>query len=93
MNMERELHPYHLLGVAFTQYFWETYYVIDGSTVALEWLDTTFEELKYQPSDISTHSLIVAVLIVALTSCVVLEDSEYVNTGKVPILNIGTSKE
>lgn len=66
---------------------------INDSTIALEWLDTTLAELKYQPNVIGTHSLIVAVLRAALTSCVVLGDSKYVNTGKVPILNIGTSKE
>ena len=92
VNLEGELHAYHLPGVASSQYFRKMYDVIDDNTIALEWLDTTLAELKYQPNDTWTNSLIISVLRAALTSCVVLEDSKYVNTGKVPVLNLGTMK-
>ncbi|KAJ5511810.1 hypothetical protein N7453_003913 [Penicillium expansum] len=78
LNLERELHAYRLPGVASTQCFRKMYDVIDNNTIALKWLDTTLAELKYQPNDISTHSLIVSVLRAALSSCAVLEDSNIV---------------
>ncbi|KAJ5588430.1 hypothetical protein N7537_011108 [Penicillium hordei] len=59
-DTERELHAYCLPGVAPTQYF-RKMYVIDDSTVALEYLDTTLTELKYQPNNMDTSSIIVAV--------------------------------
>ncbi|KAJ5789867.1 uncharacterized protein N7518_006878 [Penicillium psychrosexuale] len=84
LNLERERHAYHLPGVSSSQYFRKMYDVIDDSTIALEWLDTTLAELKYQPNDMGTHSLVVSVQRAALTSCVVLEDSKYVNTDYKP---------
>ncbi|KAI3299492.1 hypothetical protein DTO002I6_1719 [Penicillium roqueforti] len=84
LNLERERHAYHLPGVSSSQYFRKMYDVIDDSTIALEWLDTTLAELKYQPNDMGTHSFVVAVLRAALTSCAVLEDSKYVNTDYKP---------
>lgn len=53
---------------------------IDSSTIALEWLDTTLAEVKYQ-SSMRIYSLVVAVMRAALTSCVVLEGYGCVNTG------------
>lgn len=61
------------------------YDVVDNSTIALEWLDTTLAEVKYQP-DIYTYSLIMTVLRAVLTSCIVLESYKCVNTGRVPTL-------
>lgn len=57
----------------------------DGSVtyIALEWLDTTLAEVKYQPDSL-TYALIKTVLKATLTSCVVLEDQKHVNTGTVP---------
>ncbi|KAJ5158230.1 uncharacterized protein N7500_007881 [Penicillium coprophilum] len=83
-NLNRELHAYSLPGVASSQCFRKLYDVIDDSTIALEWLDTTLAEVKYQPNDIGTHSLIVSVLRAALNSCAVLAGSRYVNTDYKP---------
>lgn len=59
----------------------EKYDVIDQNTSALEWLDTTLPNLKYQ-SNMSTYSFIMSVLRAELGSCVVLECHGYVNTGE-----------
>jgi hypothetical protein len=61
------------------------YDVIDNNTIALEWLDTTLQEVEYQP-DMRTYSLIMTILRAALHSCVVLERHKYVNTGRVSVL-------
>lgn len=79
-NMNRETRTYHLPGVASTHCFRKMYDVIDNSTVALEWLDTTLAEVEYQPT-MHTYFLLMSVLRAALTSCVVLESHGYVNTG------------
>lgn len=82
-NMERERQAYRLPGVVSAECFRKMYDVIDNSTIALEYLDTTLAEVKYQP-DMRTYSLIMTLLRAALTSCVVLEDHQYVNTGTAP---------
>ncbi|KAJ6162836.1 hypothetical protein N7497_002815 [Penicillium chrysogenum] len=69
--------------VASAQCFRKMYDIIDESTIALEWLDTTLAELKYCP-DIRICSLIRSFLRAALTSCVVLENYEYMNTDYKP---------
>ncbi|KAJ5382424.1 hypothetical protein N7517_000335 [Penicillium concentricum] len=79
-NMDREIQAYSLPGVASSQLFRKLYDVVDDRTIALEWLDTTLAELRYQTSHIGTLSLITSVLRAALTSCVILEGSKYVNT-------------
>ncbi|CAI7573741.1 unnamed protein product [Penicillium glandicola] len=84
LNLEREIHAYRLPGVASTQCFRKMYDEIDDSTIALEWLDTTLAELKYRPNDMGTHSLMISVIRAALTSCVILEGSKYVNTDYKP---------
>lgn len=81
-NMDRERRTYRLPGVASTECFRKMYDVVDNSAIALEWLDTTLAELKYQP-DLRTYSLIRTCLRAVLTSCVVLEDYNCVNTGRV----------
>lgn len=58
------------------------YDVIDNHTLALEWLDSTLADVKYQP-DMRTYAIIKAVLKETLTSCVVLDCQQYVNTGKI----------
>lgn len=82
-NMDRERQTYRLPGVASAECFRKMYDVIGNSTVALEWLDTTLAEVKYQP-DMRTYSLITTFLRAVLTSCVVLEGHKCVNTGRVP---------
>ncbi|CAG8937788.1 unnamed protein product [Penicillium salamii] len=82
-DMDREIRTYRLPGVASAECFREMYDVIDNRTIALEWLDTTLAEMKYQP-DIYTYSLIILVLRAALTSCVVLGGHKYVNTDYKP---------
>ncbi|KAJ5543346.1 hypothetical protein N7535_005774 [Penicillium sp. DV-2018c] len=74
-NIQREVLTYRLSGC-----FRQLYDVINNSTLALEWLDTTLAEVEYRP-DIRIYSLIKSLLRAALTSCVVLEEYNYVNTG------------
>lgn len=80
--MNRELQTYRLPGVASAECFRKMYDVIDNSTIALEWLDTSLAEVECQP-DMRTYSLIMTFLRATLTSCVVLENHKCVNTGGV----------
>lgn len=80
--MNQELRTYRLPGVTSTECFRKLYDVIDNDMIAMEWLDTTLAEVKYQP-DMCTYSLITSVLRAVLTSCVTLECHKYVNTGRV----------
>ncbi|KXG53972.1 uncharacterized protein PGRI_010220 [Penicillium griseofulvum] len=77
--LQREVLTYRLPGVASAECFRKLYDIIDDSTIALEWLDTTLAEVKYHP-DMKIYSLIKSVLRAAFTSCVVLEDHKHVNT-------------
>ncbi|GLA62148.1 hypothetical protein AtubIFM55763_008434 [Aspergillus tubingensis] len=79
-NMKRERQVYRLPGVTSSACFRKMYDEIDSSTIALEWLDTTLAEVKYQ-SSMRIYSLIVTVMRAALTSCVVLEGYGCVNMG------------
>lgn len=49
-NLNREIQSYLLPGVASAIYFRQLYDVMDNNTLALEWLDTTLAEVRYQPS-------------------------------------------
>ncbi|KAJ9217141.1 hypothetical protein DTO166G4_1196 [Paecilomyces variotii] len=89
-NLDRERSTYHLPGVASAVCFRKMYDAMiddgtDGSVtyIALEWLDTTLAEVKYQPDSL-TYALIKTVLKATLTSCVVLEDQKRVNTDYKP---------
>lgn len=82
-DLQREVEIYGLPGVASAGCFREMYEQIDDSTIALEWLDTTLAEVKYHP-DMRIYRIIKSVLTAAFTSCVVLEDRKYVNTGRIP---------
>ncbi|KAF9890791.1 hypothetical protein FE257_005361 [Aspergillus nanangensis] len=82
-NMNRELQIYRLPGVNSTGCFRKIYDVINNSTIALEWLDTTMAEIKYQPN-MFIYCLIMSVLRASLTSCVILEDHKFVNTDYKP---------
>ncbi|KAL4782105.1 hypothetical protein BJX76DRAFT_349646 [Aspergillus varians] len=82
-NMDREIHTYRLPDVPSAECFRKLYDVIDDNTIALEWMDTTLAEVKYQP-DLRTYALIATILRAALTSCVVLEGHGYVNTDYKP---------
>ncbi|RAH60505.1 hypothetical protein BO85DRAFT_365314 [Aspergillus piperis CBS 112811] len=77
--MKRERQAYRHPGVASSACFRKMYDEIDSSTIALEWLDTTLAEVKYQPS-MRIYSLIVTFMRAALTSCIVLEGYGCVNT-------------
>lgn len=81
--VDRECQTYRLPGVASAECFRRMYDGVDNSTIALEWLDTTLAEMRYQPG-IRSHSLIATILREVLTSCVILEGHKYVNTGRVP---------
>lgn len=83
--MNRELRTYRLPGVTSTECFRKLHDVIDNSTIALEWLDTTLAEVKYEP-DMCTYSLIRSVLRAVLNSCVTLQGHKYVNTGRATAL-------
>ncbi|KAB8270697.1 kinase-like domain-containing protein, partial [Aspergillus minisclerotigenes] len=78
-NMDRECQTYRLPGVNSADCFREMYDVLESSTIALEWLDTTLAEVKYQ-AHLHIYSLIAAALRAALTSCIVLEGHQRVNT-------------
>ncbi|KAE8338357.1 hypothetical protein BDV24DRAFT_176801 [Aspergillus arachidicola] len=82
-NMDRECQTYHLPDINSAACFREMYDVIESSTIALEWRDTTLAEVKYQ-SHMHIYSLIAAVLRAALTSCVLLEGHQHVNTDLKP---------
>lgn len=81
-DLAREVQTYRLPGVASAECFRKMYDVINDSTIALEWLDTTLADVKYKP-DMHTYSLILTVLRAALSSCVVLDGHKCVNTGSV----------
>ncbi|KAI1502223.1 hypothetical protein F5X99DRAFT_408402 [Biscogniauxia marginata] len=71
-HLDHERQIYLLPDVGSTPCFRQIYDVIDNNTVALEWLDTTLAEVRYQP-DRRTYALIKTALRAALTSYVVLE--------------------
>ncbi|KAF2816716.1 uncharacterized protein BDZ99DRAFT_375363 [Mytilinidion resinicola] len=79
-NLDRECQSYLLPGVASAKCFRQMYDVIDNRTIALEWLDTTLADVKYQPN-MHTYALIKTVLKEMLTSCNILDGQQYVNTG------------
>lgn len=81
-NLQREVKTYGLPEVASAECFRKMYEKIDDSTIALEWLDTTLAEMKYRP-EMRVYSVITAVLKAAFTSCVILEDQQHVNTGRI----------
>ncbi|KAJ5493845.1 hypothetical protein N7463_009932 [Penicillium fimorum] len=89
-NIDRKIRVYSLPGVTSTRCFRKLYGVIDNSTIVLEWLDTTLAELRYKPNDIGTHSLIASVIRAAITSCVVLVGSKYLNIGNILPFSIGS---
>ncbi|PYI04707.1 hypothetical protein BO78DRAFT_420453 [Aspergillus sclerotiicarbonarius CBS 121057] len=78
-NLKRECNIYRLPGVASANCFRKLYDIIDKNTIALEWLDTTLAELEYR-SDTRTYRLIGKVLREMLSSCVILEQYNCVNT-------------
>lgn len=82
-NLNRERRSYLLPGVASAACFRKLYDVIDNGTIALEWLDTALAEVKCQPN-MRTYVLIKTCLRAVLTSCVILDDQKYVNTGTAP---------
>lgn len=85
-DLERERLCYRLPGndgggaVASSSCFRKLYDVIDDCTIALEWLETTLADVRYQPG-MRTYALIRTVLKETLASCEVLESEELVNTG------------
>ncbi|KAI3390808.1 hypothetical protein diail_8586, partial [Diaporthe ilicicola] len=78
-NLERECRSYRLPGVASSTCFRQLYDVIDNHAIALEWLDSTLADVKYQPNT-HTYAILKAVVKETLTSCVVLDRQQYVNT-------------
>lgn len=61
--------------------------MIDSHTIALEWLGSTLADVKYQPNNTRTYTIIKAVVKETLTSCVVLDRQQYVNTGEISEYN------
>lgn len=82
-NLDRECQSYLLPGVASAKCFRQMYDVIDNRTIALEWLDTTLADVKYQPN-MRTYALIKTVLKETLTSCNILDGQQCVNTDYKP---------
>jgi hypothetical protein len=56
------------------------------NTIALEWLDFTLAHIVYKPSW-PIYEIIRAVLQASLSSCSILADQKYVNTGTVLALS------
>ena len=85
-NLERERRSYLLPRVASAACFRKLYDVFDnsmggtGMCIALEWLDTTLAEVKYLPGALN-YAIIQSFLRAALSSCIVLENQKFVNTG------------
>lgn len=85
-NLERECQSYLLPGVASAACFRKLYDVFDtsvgdtGTCIALEWLDTTLAQVKYLPGALN-YAIIQSFLRAALSSCVVLANQKFVNTG------------
>lgn len=86
-NLERECRTYRLPGVASATCFRQLYDVFDNHTIALERLDSTLAGVKYQPN-MRTYAIIKAVVKETLTSCVVLDRQQYVNTGEISSSNL-----
>lgn len=87
-SLRSESSIYSLPGVASAACIRKLYEVLDfsmgehsGTCLALEWLDTTLAEVRYQPGAI-TYAIIQSLLRSALSSCTVLENNKVVNTGK-----------
>ena len=80
-NLERECQSYRIPGVASATCFRQLYDVIDNHTIALEWLDSTLADMKFQPNT-RTYVITKVVLKETLTSCVILDRQKYVDTGK-----------
>lgn len=59
--------------------------MLGDSAIALEWLDITLAEVKYQP-DMRTYSIVRESLKTALSSCIALDEKKYINTGTAPRL-------
>ncbi|KAK0114848.1 hypothetical protein ONS96_013330 [Cadophora gregata f. sp. sojae] len=88
-NLERERRSYLIPGVASAACFRKLYDVFEnsmggtGTCIALEWLDTTLSEVKYLPGA-ANYAIIQSVLRAALSSCIVLENQNFVNTDYKP---------
>ncbi|KAI1215152.1 kinase-like domain-containing protein [Annulohypoxylon truncatum] len=82
-QLDRELKCYGLPNVASTPIFRQMYDKIDDNTIALEWLDNTLQEVKYEPN-MHHYALIEKVLHAALTGSVILGDHGYVDVSYKP---------
>ncbi|RDW83624.1 uncharacterized protein DSM5745_03950 [Aspergillus mulundensis] len=90
-NMNRERQTYRLPGVASSECFRRMYDVIDPSTIALEWMDTTLAEVKYKP-DTRTYLLILSLLKAVLASCITLESYSYYKPANILLSGIETGR-
>ncbi|OOF91832.1 hypothetical protein ASPCADRAFT_133908 [Aspergillus carbonarius ITEM 5010] len=92
--MECERLAYSFADVNTSGYFRQLYQMIDHRTLALEWMDTTLDQIPYQPN-MRTFSLILIVLKAVLESCVILDKSQHVNANIHPrsiyLSNINTN--
>lgn len=84
-GITREQQAYSLPGIASATCFREMYDTIDSHTIALEWLESTMQDIKYQPTA-HIYALLKTVLKQTLTACDFLARQKYVNTGIVPNL-------
>lgn len=99
-SLKRECEIYRLPSIASGVCFRKMYDVItnpmsisnsdDGSIpyVALEWLEATLADVKYQPS-MHIYAIIRTVVKTGLASCAILADRQLVNTGRTPDLKKG----
>ncbi|KAJ5908739.1 hypothetical protein N7495_001421 [Penicillium taxi] len=78
-NLGREIQAYRLPAIASTKCFRKMYDMVGNSVIALEWLETTLAEVRYESTQ-CIPSLVVPILEAALNSCVFLEGHQYINT-------------
>lgn len=81
-NLKRERQIYNLPGIASARCFRRMYDTFEDHSIALELLETTLANVKYQSNN-QCYAIIKAVLKEKLTSCDVLAGQNYVNTGAI----------
>ncbi|KAI2642927.1 hypothetical protein GGS21DRAFT_544959 [Xylaria nigripes] len=80
-SLECERALYQLPEVRNSSCFRKMYDDVNEDIIALEWLDTTLADVKWNPFHMNSYRIIKEVLKAALESCVILTHLGLVNTG------------
>lgn len=75
-DLAREKQTYRLPGIASAACVRKMYDAIDEKTVALEWLDSTLQDIKYQPT-MHTYTLIKESMKSALSCAAILDSHKF----------------